>query len=185
MSFIVIEGDNGTGKDTLALKMQNQLGYRVLTNEYSIKQLNKKAKEYEGEERIKRFLNYGKICSDIAKSSNKNSIIVRYWISTLAAAYADNILTFKEIKRMEKEICSKFYIPDFIICLWCEYNTRIKRIKKRNAPDFDDITKARNEKYEWFLKQFEKTTKTKWINIDTTGKCKDEVLKEVLKKIKI
>ena len=65
MSFI--EGDNGTGKDTLALKIQDELGYRVITNEYNIKELNRKAKKYEGKQRIEEFLNYGKICSDIVK----------------------------------------------------------------------------------------------------------------------
>ena len=183
MSFIVIEGDNSTGKDTLALKIQNKLNYRVITNEYNVKELNIKAKKYEGEQRINEFLNYGKICSDMVKFSNDNVILVRYWISTLAAAYADNIYTYEQTYRVEKEICSNFYKPDIIICLWCNYETRIERIKKRKALDFDDITKKRDEKYKWFLKQFEKRTNIKWINIDTTNKCKEKVFEEALKHI--
>ena len=44
MNFIVIEGDNGTGKDTLALKIQDKLGYHLITNESNIKKSNRKAK---------------------------------------------------------------------------------------------------------------------------------------------
>ena len=29
MSFFVIEGDNGTGKDTLAMKLQEKFGFRI------------------------------------------------------------------------------------------------------------------------------------------------------------
>ncbi len=101
----------------------------------------------------------------------------------MAAAYADNIFTYEQTYKIEKEICSKFYKPDIIICLWCDYKTRIKRIETRKALDSDDVTKERNEKYKWFLKQYEKRTNIKWINIDTTNKCREDVLKEALKHI--
>lgn len=39
MSFIVIEGDNGTGKDTLALNIRDKLGYRIITNESDVKKI--------------------------------------------------------------------------------------------------------------------------------------------------
>ena len=183
MNFIVIEGDNGTGKDTLALKIQDKLGYHIITNESNIKESNRKAKRYEGEQRIKEFLKYGKICSDTAKFSSDKVILVRYWLSTLAAAFADNIYTYQQTCEIENKICSKFYEPDMIICLWCDYETRIKRIKARKSIDFDDVTKERNEKYKWFLKQYEKRTNIKWINIDTTNKDEEEVFEEVYKKL--
>ena len=37
MKFYVIEGDNGTGKDTLAAKFQND-GFEILTYDKKIKQ---------------------------------------------------------------------------------------------------------------------------------------------------
>lgn len=183
MSFIVIEGDNGTGKDTLALNIQDNMGYKIITNEPKIKELNRKAKEHFGEERVKRFLEYGKACSNIANNTTENHIIVRYWISTLAAAYADNIYTYKQTLDAEKIYCSELCKPDAIICLWCDYKERTKRIKTRNSKDFDDITKQRNEKYRFFLKIFETRTNIKWINIDTTNKTRNEVFKEAYKYI--
>ena len=166
MSFIVIEGDNGTGKDTLALKIQEKLGYRIVTNESSIKKLNRKAKSYKGRERVRRFLEYGKACSNIIESTNENIILVRYWLSTLTAAYADNIYTYKETCELENNICSKFCKPDIVICLWCDFETRIK-----------------SEKYKWFLNQYESKTDITWINIDTTNKNKEEVFEETFKYI--
>lgn len=183
MSFIVIEGDNGTGKDTLALKIQDKLGYRVITNEQNIKELNKKSKSYEGKERVKKFLEYGKFCSDKVRNVNENVILVRYWLSTLAAAYADNIYTYEQTRELENNICSKLYKPDIIICLWCDFETRVKRIETRRTLDFDDVTKERNERYKWFLKQYEEKTDIKWINIDTTNKSRDEVFEDFLKHI--
>ena len=61
MSFFVIEGDNGTGKDTLAIKLQKNFGFRIVTNEEDIVQLNKEAKKYDGKKRVKKFLEYGRI----------------------------------------------------------------------------------------------------------------------------
>lgn len=183
MSFIVIEGDNGTGKDTLALKIKEKLEYRIITNESNIKELNKKSKCYTGKERIQEFLKYGKICSDTASMAKENVILVRYWLSTLASAYADNIYTYEEVCEIENKICSNFYKPDIIICLWCDFETRIKRIETRKAIDFDDVTKERNEKYKWFLKQYQMRTDINWINIDTTNRSKHEVWEEAYKYI--
>lgn len=183
MSFVVIEGDNGTGKDTLALKIQDKLGYRVITNESNIKELNKKSKSYKGKERIHRFLDYGKVCSNIVENTNKDVILVRYWLSTLAAAYADNVYTYKETCELRDNICSKFCKPDIVICLWCDFKTRVKRIETRKSLDFDDITKERNERYRWFLKKYEKMTNITWVNIDITNKNKEEVFEEAFKHI--
>ncbi|HBC84374.1 MAG TPA: hypothetical protein DCZ30_02750 [Clostridiales bacterium] len=108
MSFFVIEGDNGTGKDTLAIKLQRKFGFRIVTNEEDIIQLNKNAKKYEGKQRVKKFLEYGAICSNRVENSSQDTILVRYWISTLAAAYADKIFNYEDVCRIQDEICSKF-----------------------------------------------------------------------------
>ena len=181
MSFIVIEGDNGTGKDTLALNIQEKFGYQVITNEDYMKALIRQAKQHKGKDKIKYFLQYEEISSNIIKNKNSNIVMVRYWISTLAAAYADNICSYEEICKLENDICSKFYKPDIIICLWCDFETRIKRIERRASKDFDDITRERNKRYKWVLNQYEIKTKSKWINIDTTNKNEEEVLEEFSK----
>lgn len=182
MSFIVIEGDNGTGKDTLALKLKDNLGYSIITNEPKIKELNKQAKCFTGKKRIIEFLKYGKVCSNQARIE-ENAVVVRYWISTLAAAYADKIYNYEQVRKIENEIYFKYYKPDIVICLWCDFEARIKRIKNRKSTDFDDITKERSQRYRWYLKEYQKKPQMKWINIDTTNKTEKEVFDEVCKYI--
>ncbi len=183
MSFIVIEGDNGTGKDTLAQNIKKNLGYKIITDEPKIKKMNKKAKKFEGKKRIKEFLKYGKKCSKKVYKSKENVILVRYWISTLAAAYADRIYTYKQVCEEIDKTCSKFCKPDMIFCLWCNFGDRIERIKMRQAADFDDITKQRALDYIWILKELQQRVETNWVDIDTTNKSKEEVYKEVYKYI--
>lgn len=179
MSFFVIEGDNGTGKDTLAIKLQKKYGFKIITNEEDIIDLNKKAKKYEGKQRIKKFLEYGAVCSDRVKNSKQNTILVRYWISTLAAAYADKIFNYEDVCKIKNEICSKFYKPDGIICLSCDFKKRIDRIEKRNSDDFDDVTIERNYRYKWFLSKIQNEMDINWYNVDTSDKSSDQVFNEV------
>lgn len=181
MSFFVIEGDNGTGKDTLALKLQKKYGFRIITNEEDIVQLNKEAKKFEGKQRVKKFLMYGATCSNRVKNSRQDSILVRYWISTLAAAYADKIFSYEDVCRIQDEICSGFYKPDGIICLSCDFEKRIDRIEKRKSNDFDDITIERNNRYKWFLKKIQSRININWVNIDTSDKDAEQVFDEVCK----
>ena len=181
MNFFVIEGDNGTGKDTLALKLQKKYGFRIITNEEDIVKLNKKAKKFNGKQRIKKFLEYGAVCSNRVKNSSQNSILVRYWISTLAAAYADKILEYEDVCKIQDKICSEFYKPDGIICLSCDFEKRIDRIEKRKSDDFDDITIERNHRYRWFLDKIQNRIDINWVNIDTSNKDVEQVFKEVCK----
>ncbi len=183
MSFIVIEGDNGTGKDTQALKLSKHIGYDIITNYDDMIIFNKSAKKLYGEERVKKFLEYCRLCSEYASKCN-GSIVVRYWVSTLAAAYADNIFSFDKTLELCEEFCSHLKKPDIIICLWCDYDNRIKRINDRKSEDFDDITKNRSIKYAWFLDQMKERYNINWVNIDTTGKSIDEVFNEILDYVK-
>ena len=182
MKFIVIEGDNGTGKDTQALKLSEKLGCDVITNYDDMKIFNKTAKGFSGKERVKKFLQYCELCSKYA-SSSENSIVVRYWVSTLAAAYADNIFTFDEVLKLQEEFCSNMKKPDIIICLWCDFDNRIKRINDRHSDDFDDVTENRSVKYAWFLNQMKERYNLNWVDIDTTGKTIDEVFDEILHQV--
>lgn len=178
MNFIVIEGDNGTGKDTQALKLAERLNCDVVTNYDNIKKLNLEAKMLEGKERVKKFLEYNNYISKCV-STMESSIVVRYWVSTLAAAYADNIFTLDEISKLEEEFCSSLKRPDIILCLWCEYNDRVKRINERQAEGFDDITESRNVRYAWFLNYMKEKCNLNWVDINTTNKSIDEVAEEI------
>lgn len=178
MSFVVIEGDNGTGKDTQALKLEEKYGYSVITNFDEMKIINSEAKQHIGKEKVEKFLKYCNLCSEYSLIYD-NSLVVRYWISTLAAAYADNIYTYDEVLKLQEKFCLNMNVPDIIICLWCNFDNRIKRINERHSDDFDDVTESRSIKYAWFLNQVKEKYNLNWVDIDTTDKSIEDVFNEI------
>ncbi len=185
--FLVIEGDNGTGKDTLAQKLE-KYGFKILTYEERVKEFEKVARKGTGEDKIKKFLDYGKLCSDFvseSKKRNENVILVRYWISTLAAAYADGVYSYEKISGIIDAIYTKLEKPDMLLRLNCDFNARIQRIQNRKSDNFDDATKMRAERYEWISKKIKSKTNFKWTEIDTSNKSIEDVCQEALEIIGI
>ena len=184
MRFILIEGDNGTGKDTLALKLENK-GLKVVTYDLRIKQVEKKAKKLFGEDRVKAFIEYNYACSDFisdlkTQGSVQDSVLVRYWISTLAAAYADNIFDEDKVIELGKKMAKELEKPDLVIRLNCDYHKRIHRIEKRNSGEYDDKTIDRANKYMEILKKLRQISDYKWEEIDTTTLNEIQVYERVI-----
>ena len=185
--FLVIEGDNGTGKDTLAQGLE-KYGFKILTYDKRVKEFEKVARQGAGEEKIKRFLAYGKACSDFvseSKKKNENVILIRYWISTLAAAYADGVYDYEKINDIIDTIYPKLEKPDVLLRLNCNFNERVQRIQNRESSNFDDVTKKRAEKYEWISGKIKTKTDFKWNEIDTSNKSIEKVYQEALEAIGI
>jgi broad-specificity NMP kinase len=93
MAVVLIEGDNGTGKTTISQKFSEN-GFYVVTDEPAIKELEKQAKTFDvgSKERIDAFIAYNRYCGNEALKY-KNSLIVRYWISTVSAVSADGLFS--------------------------------------------------------------------------------------------
>ena len=185
--FLVIEGDNGTGKDTLAQGLE-KYGFKILTYDKRVKEFEKVAGQGTGEEKTKRFLAYGKACSDFVSESKKkgeNVILIRYWISTLAAAYADGVYDYEKISDIIDTIYPKLEKPDMLLRLNCNFKERVHRIQNRKSANFDDVTKTRAEKYEWISSKIKAKTDFKWNEIDTSNKSIEEVCQEALEAIGI
>ena len=184
MRFILIEGDNGTGKDTLALKLENK-GLKVVTYDLRIKLVEKKAKKLFGEDRVKAFIEYNYACSDFisdlkTQGSVQDIVLVRYWISTLAAAYADNIFDEDKVIELGKKMAKELEKPDLVIRLNCDYHKRIHRIEKRNSGEYDDKTIDRANKYMEILKKLRQISDYKWEEIDTTTLNEIQVYERVI-----
>ena len=185
MSFILIEGDNGTGKDTLALKLENK-GLKVVTYDSRIKQFEKKAKKLFSKDKVKAFIEYNYTCSDFISNLKTQGIVqdfvlVRYWISTLAAAYADNIFNEDKVIELGKKMAK----PDLVIRLNCNYHKRIQRIEKRNSDEYDDKTIDRANKYKKISKKLRQISDYKWEEIDTTTLNEIQVYEKVIKLLSI
>ncbi len=185
MSFIVIEGDNGVGKDTLAQSLE-QYGFDIVSYKPEIKAYEKYAKESKGIEKVNRFLLYGKECSNQIKNSrykdeSPNLLLIRYWISTLAAAYSDKIFDYKKVMRLVDEIYPLYEQPDTLIRLSCNYETRIQRILGRNSHSFDDKTIERNDRYAWITEQIKNAVDIDWIEIETSNLTISQVRDKTVK----
>ena len=120
------------------------------------------------------------MCSNYASEGQK-SIVVRYWISTLAAAYADKIFEYEEVLKLQEQYCLDFIKPDIIICLWCEFDKRVKRIEERKTENFDDTTETRNDRYAWFLQHIREQYDIRWVDINTTDKDIEQTYSEIVK----
>ena len=153
---LVIEGDNGTGKDTLARAL-----HLPVVNYYDeIHRDELQAKSQKGYDRIRSFLAYNQKCAEKAENM-ESAIIVRYWPSTLAGAFADRLISEQELLN-EIELCDALPKPKLLVLLRCQYETRIQRILARNVNSngtlHDNIQKDRSERH-WYamqriLKQF-------------------------------
>ncbi len=189
MSFIVIEGDNGTGKDTLAQGLENY-GFEIVSYDSKIKEYEQYAKLAAGLEKVNRFLQYGKKCSqEIADRKNENEyanlLLIRYWVSTLAAAYSDQIYDYDEIMRLIDEIYPLYEQPETLIRLVCDYDTRIHRIEQRNSSNFDDKTIKRNKRYLWITEQIKRVVDFNWVDIDTSNLSITQVQECAIKVLKL
>lgn len=76
MYFLVIEGDNGTGKDSLAQKFQID-GFEIITYDENIKKMEKIARTFNGKDKVLHFMAYNKACGDLEKKIRKR--IMYYW----------------------------------------------------------------------------------------------------------
>lgn len=185
--LVVIEGDNGTGKDTLAKRLNECLKERacdscIITYEDEVRKMEKQAKEMVGLERICAFFRYNEFCGNISKTNGRGiSLLVRYWPSTVAASYADDVFPLSEIKKKIKQYnVGNMPAPDIVFCLCCDMQERKERILKRMeeiGDASDDLSIKRNKKYRVILSKIEKFVKN-WHNIDVTFKTEEEVFNE-------
>jgi len=167
--LVVIEGDNASGKTTLAECFQRS-GYTIPTLEPDILKLEKAAKSEIGVRRVNAFLAYNSICGNISRK-RENSLIIRYWVSTIAASYADNIFSLKQAMDKAVDLNNKLPSPDFVFCLKCQYDIRVKRIenrKKETGDTSDNTSQERDKKYQQILGELEVLVKN-WHNIDTVA----------------
>jgi thymidylate kinase len=183
MSLIIIEGDNGSGKDTIAGLFEKQ-GCFIPTYENEARKKEQNAKTLKGISRIEAFLEYNKFCGDLAVKHEK-ALIVRYWTSTLAASYADGVFTLPEAIQKAQDVFETLPRHDFILCLKCDFVKRVTRIQDRFAAGGsadDDITIERDKRYQEILTEF-KAFVPHWIQIDTSDKKPDELFEQILNTI--
>ena len=173
---ILIEGDNGTGKDTLAKAFKTP--FDIITYRAEIQQKILFARTFKGISQTLHFLNYNAACSRIMSDNAKaniNSITIRYWPSTLTAAFADKNLSEVDCDSLVDICISTFTMPDLVVFLECDYNERIHRIALRNSPIFDDKSIERAERYTYYSNKIMDKLGDTVHKINTTDKSREDV----------
>lgn len=187
MKFVNIEGDNGVGKDTLAQKLI-KYNYDILNYDSDVIKHYNYAKKFNGPEKVEKFLDYSEYCGNKINNMNlinKDIILIRYWISSLAAAYADYIYDYEKVMEQAQYLYSKLVKPDIVIRLLCNYEERIARILLRKANNLDDKTIVRDKRYLWIVNEIKRAFDFNWVDIDTTNLSESDVEKQVIKILKI
>jgi thymidylate kinase len=183
MSFIVIEGDNASGKTTLVDYFRKN-GFEIPTLLPETVEREKAAKLLSGFDRVEAFIAYNAFCADLSCKA-ENSLLVRYWISTVAASYADDIFSFDDALKKASELYEHLIKPDFVFCLKCPYDVRVDRINDRKTmtgDTSDNISKERDEKYQRILSEIKKFVKD-WYEIDTVANTPEQVF-AIMEKIR-
>ncbi len=116
--------------------------------------------------------------------SVSSGCLIRYWISTLAAAFADNIMNLCDVLK-KAEYCKKIMpVPDLVIRLKCSNQLRISRIINRRAAggaQDDDISDVRADKYGDISKKIIDISGYKIFEIDTSS-CEPEIIADIIAK---
>ncbi|CEM62396.1 putative thymidylate kinase [Treponema phagedenis] len=183
MKYIVIEGDNGTGKTTVANMFKN-IGYKVISEDEDLIAYCVESKKLKpgSLERFEAFMRYNEMCCERSKKY-ENSLIVRSWVSTISASYADGQLSLDESLSRAQKLYKDFPVPDYVFRLECDYSERLRRINKRieeTNDRTDDVSKTRDEKYQLILSHIKGMFLGKWIDINTSNLNPSEVF-EVIK----
>ena len=182
-NFTVIEGDNGSGKTTLAQSLK-ALGFNFVSEDDSLEQMKIAAKKLYGLEKVQAFYRYNMCTAQKAlQVKNSKPLIVRYWVSTLAAAYADEVISFEELKKHCEENVKKFPLPTIFFYLKCNYGERVKRIEERQKISGiadDSRNEFRSERYRCAIMEISFTVPTTWIFIPTDEWDSATVKKKVL-----
>lgn len=178
--FLLIEGDNGTGKDTLAQGLQNQ--FEIITYRSEIQQKMDYARTFKGRENALKFMECNALSSRFIEENEKNgtdSIVIRYWPSTIAAAFADHKLSENDCDLLMKMSMSSNAMPDLLVYLECDHGERVNRIIARNSPNFDDKTEERAARYAYYSKKVLDQLGDRVHKVKTSGKTREEVQAEV------
>ncbi|MDP2907192.1 MAG: AAA family ATPase [Nanoarchaeota archaeon] len=190
--LIVIEGIDGSGKDTVAKKLVEKVngnyfftppeGYKMIRG-----YINNKASPEA------RFLYYLSsvidVSSKINKSPSKNDpVCVRYVWSTMVYYSVMENKSLYSVSAMVKPFIPYIVQPDINVLLTVSEEEQIRRLKFRNGTEHtisdllsiedDNFRKRINEAYQNIAKE------SSWVKIDTTNKSIDEIVDKIIKKYK-
>lgn len=170
MFWLLIEGDNGTGKDTLRAMFEREGWLHVNDQPAALAELEY-ARKQKGRDRLPAYLRYCQACATVAADLSAPRVSVRYWPSTLAAGYADQLIGAEELDVMLEECRVTFPEPDGVIELRCDLDERSRRILQRppeSSGHADNLDAERAKRYRTALEYIASRWNRPWLVLDTT-----------------
>jgi len=178
--WLVIEGDNGAGKDTLAAQLP-PVGFEIINAHAIAQSAEKRARTFSGEDKVSAFLEYNRLCAELVLGARSHAVQIRYWPSTLAAAYADEIMTWEQAQDVASLQAKLSVQPTIILYLECNLDERAKRITMRGPllNRTDDVTERRAARHKAAMAAFSKRL-NQWRNLDCSTLSPKEVFTQTL-----
>ncbi len=177
MFWLLIEGDNGTGKDTLRAFFERD-GWRHSNDNSNAASALEAARRCTGRERIPAYLRYCRACATRENDPDSRTVTVRYWPSTLAGGYADGLINEQELDQLLEQCVRDLPAPDSVIELRCDLGTRVQRIQQR-VPDYsgsiDSIDPERARLHRLALERIAARWRRPWLVLETTTMLPNQV----------
>jgi thymidylate kinase len=105
-------------------------------------------------------------------------VSVRYWPSTLAGGYADQLIVAEELDVMLGDCRRHLPNPDGVIELRCDFDERVQRILRRLPEPFghpDSLDQDRDRRHRAALKRIASCRDRSWLVIDATTQAPGQV----------
>jgi thymidylate kinase len=176
--WLVLEGDNGTGKDTIRALLETA-GWAHVDGGTEADAALALARQAAGWDRVPAYLRYCHACAEAANRVRADRVTVRYWPSTLAAGYADRLIDDAELDRMADDCIRRFPAPDGVAELRCAFGARVERILCRGPQPLspaDNMDPGRGDRLRAALDRVAARWPRPWTVIDTTSLAPEQVL---------
>ncbi len=175
--WFAIEGDNGSGKDTLADLLAID-GWYFVSRSDAVSKKKEDANKLTGTKRVDAFLAYNKNCATIASQRHSGSFVVRYWPSTVAAGFADEIFSWMIFTEQVEKCLRSLPAPDLTVFLQCMLSNRQNRVHKRGHIEgaVDDVSNRRDLRYQKAIQHVSKRLGSRrWKNVETSDMSIEQV----------
>ncbi len=177
MTWLVIEGDNGVGKDTLRALLE-RAGWLHINALPGPQAALARARSYRDADRIGPYLAFCRECAAEAVRRGALSVVVRYWPSTAAGAFADELIDEDQFQLLVTRCVEEFPRPDAVVELRCAQRERVQRVLRRSATPAgtDNLDPARAVRHRWALERIAAQWDVPWQVVDTTSLDPEQVV---------
>ena len=175
LPWVVLEGDNGVGKDTLAARLEGD-GWRVLNRTPQAMEALTAARNAPASQRTSAYMQLNRCCALLASLSDDPCLLVRYWPSTLNAAFVTGLIDEPGMRQVAGLLAHACSMPDLVLRLDATQEERARRIHHRGpvGGKLDDVSLEKDTACRFCLALVSEFFPD-WEDLDTTGRSPAKV----------